>query len=129
MGQDLDSLNLKELQNMEQQLDTALKHIRSRRNQLLHESISELQRKEKAIQEQNYMLEKKIKEKEKPMTHQTFWEQQNHGPSSSAFLFPQPLPCLNMGGAYPEEPPEVRRNELDLTLEPLYPFHLGCFAA
>uniref|UniRef100_A0A5B6ZPZ9 Uncharacterized protein n=1 Tax=Davidia involucrata TaxID=16924 RepID=A0A5B6ZPZ9_DAVIN len=33
MGEDLDSLSLKELQNLEHQLDTALKHIRSRKNQ------------------------------------------------------------------------------------------------
>lgn len=31
MGEDLDSLSLKELQNVEQQLDTALKHIRSKK--------------------------------------------------------------------------------------------------
>lgn len=31
MGEDLDSLNLKELQNLEHQLDSALKHIRSRK--------------------------------------------------------------------------------------------------
>ena len=31
MGEDLDTLSLKELQNLEHQLDTALKHIRSRK--------------------------------------------------------------------------------------------------
>lgn len=31
MGEDLDPLSLKDLQNLEQQLDTALKHIRSRK--------------------------------------------------------------------------------------------------
>lgn len=75
MGEDLDSLSLKDLQNLEQQLDSALKHIRSRKvhtnkihfksqcyfyqvlhmadftlnftgqNQLMHESISVLQKK------------------------------------------------------------------------------------
>ncbi|PPS09385.1 hypothetical protein GOBAR_AA11259 [Gossypium barbadense] len=58
MGEELESLSLKELQNLEQQLDTALKLIRSKKNQLMYESISELQRKEKAIQEQNTMLAK-----------------------------------------------------------------------
>uniref|UniRef100_A0A5B7ANC5 Putative transcription factor CAULIFLOWER A n=1 Tax=Davidia involucrata TaxID=16924 RepID=A0A5B7ANC5_DAVIN len=128
MGDDLDSLSLKELQSLEQQLDTALKHIRSRKNQVMYESISELQRKERAIQEQNNMLAKEIKEKEKTMAQQAQWEQQNHGPNSSSFL-PQPLPCLNIGGTYHGEAPEVRRNELDLTLEPIYSYHLGCFAA
>ncbi|CAN1311898.1 Agamous-like MADS-box protein AGL8 homolog [Linum perenne] len=62
-GQDLDSLSLRELQNLEQQLDSALKHIRSRKNQLMYESISELQ--------------KKVKEREKEITEQAQWEQQD----------------------------------------------------
>ncbi|ESW27202.1 hypothetical protein PHAVU_003G182700 [Phaseolus vulgaris] len=53
MGEELHSLNLRGLQRLEQQLDSALKHIRSRKNQTMHESISKLQ--------------KKIKEKEKAL--------------------------------------------------------------
>ncbi|XP_022725922.1 truncated transcription factor CAULIFLOWER A-like [Durio zibethinus] len=130
MGEDLDSLSLKELQNLEQQLDTALKHIQSKKNQLMYESISELQRKEKAIQEQNTMLAKQIQEREKTAAQQLQWgQQQDHGlNASSSFLLPQPHPCLNIGGTYQEEATEVRRNELDLTLEPIYSCHLGCFA-
>ncbi|KAG4938708.1 hypothetical protein AAZX31_16G084000 [Glycine max] len=124
MGEDLGSMSLKELQSLEQQLDTALKQIRTRRNQLMYESISELQKKEKVIQEQNNMLAKKIKEKEKVAAQQAQWEHPNHGVNAS-FLLPQPL--LNMGGNYREEASEVGRNELDLTLEPLYSCHLGCF--
>ncbi|XP_019438988.1 PREDICTED: truncated transcription factor CAULIFLOWER A isoform X2 [Lupinus angustifolius] len=60
MGEDLDSLSLKELQNLEQQLDSALKHIRTRKNQLMYESISGLQKKDKALQEQNNILAKKV---------------------------------------------------------------------
>ncbi|XP_059447741.1 agamous-like MADS-box protein AP1 [Corylus avellana] len=130
LGDDLESLSLKELQHLEQQLDTALKHVRTRKNQLMYESISQLQRKEKAIQEQNTILAKKIKENEKTAAQQVDWEQQNQGPNgSTSFLLPQPLPCLNIGGSYQEEAPEVRRNELELTLEPIYSCHLGCFAA
>ncbi|KAG4951596.1 hypothetical protein JHK85_045463 [Glycine max] len=94
MGEDLGSMSLKELQSLEQQLDTALKQIRTRRNQLMYESISELQKKEKVIQEQNNMLAKKIKEKEKVAAQQAQWEHPNHGVNAS-FLLPQPL--LNMG--------------------------------
>ncbi|KAF5745764.1 K-box region and MADS-box transcription factor family protein [Tripterygium wilfordii] len=128
MGENLDVLSMKELQNLEQQIDTALKQIRSRRNQIMHESITDLQRQEKAIQDQNSLLAKQIKEREKAaMTQQIQWEQQNHGHNPSSFLPPQPLrPCLNMGGLYQEQVPEVRRNELDLTLEPIY---MGCFPA
>ncbi|KAI4314057.1 hypothetical protein L6164_026999, partial [Bauhinia variegata] len=123
MGEDLGSLSLKGLQNLEQQLDNSLKQIRMRKNQLMYESISELQKKEKVIVEQNNMLAKKIKDKEKAIAHHTQWEQTNHGPNTP-FLLPQ-ITSLNRG----EEAPEVVRNELDLTLEPLYPYHLGCFAA
>ncbi|KAJ6936432.1 hypothetical protein NC652_011213 [Populus alba x Populus x berolinensis] len=44
-GQELDPLSLKELQYLEQQIDTALKRIRSRKNQLIHESLNELRKK------------------------------------------------------------------------------------
>ncbi|CAN1295593.1 Floral homeotic protein APETALA 1 [Linum perenne] len=60
MGEELDTMSTKELQNLEQQLDTALKNIRTRRNQLMHESITALQRKEKAIQDQNDVLAKQV---------------------------------------------------------------------
>nr|ABP93402.1 AP1-2 [Pyrus pyrifolia] len=127
LGEDLDSLTLKEIQSLEQQLDTAHKQIRLRKNQLMHESITELQRKEKAIREQNNLLAKKIKEKEKAAAQPQVqnWEQQNHGLD----LLPQLLPCLSTGGTQQDEFLQVRRNQLDLTLEPFYSCHLGCFAA
>ncbi|GMI87461.1 AGAMOUS-like 7, APETALA1 [Hibiscus trionum] len=130
MGEELDSLSVKELQNLEQQLDSALKLIRSKKNQLMFESISELQGKERAIQEQNTMLAKQIKEREKTVAQQqqSQWGQQDHGLNSSSFLLPQPPPCLTIGGTYQEEATEMR-SELDLTLEPIYSCHMGCFAA
>ncbi|GER43815.1 MADS-box transcription factor [Striga asiatica] len=109
--------------NLEQQLDIALKSIRSRKNQLLYDSISELQQ--------------KIKEKEQEMGQQAqLWDQQNHGPSAPPppqqpqpqFLMSPQFPGLNMGGVYEGEAMEARRNELDLTLDSLYSCHLGCFA-
>ncbi|XP_027359868.1 truncated transcription factor CAULIFLOWER A-like [Abrus precatorius] len=127
MGEDLASMSLKELQSLEQQLDTALKNIRTRRNDLMYESISDLQKKEKVIQEQNNMLAKKIKEKEQAVAqHAAQWEQPNYRVDTS-FLPQQPVPSLNIGGNYHQEAPELGRNELDLTLEPLYSCHLGCF--
>lgn len=133
LGEDLDSLSLKEIQSLEQQLDTSIKQVRSRRNQLMNESISELQRKEKAIQEQNNLLAKKIKEKEKneaaaQEVHNWEQQQQIHGLN----LLPQaPLPWLNTGGTQQNDQLlQVRRNQLELTLEPsLYSCHLGCFAS
>ncbi|CAL0308053.1 unnamed protein product [Lupinus luteus] len=129
MGEDLGSMSLKELQSLEQQLDTALKTIRTRRNELMYESISELQKKEKVIQEQNNMLAKKIKEKEKAHVAQqaASWDQSNYRVDTSFLIHHQPLPTLNMGGNQRQEAPEIVRNELDLSLEPFYSCHLGCF--
>ncbi|KAI3808629.1 hypothetical protein L1987_24585 [Smallanthus sonchifolius] len=70
VGEDLEQLNLRELQNVEQQLDTALKRIRTKKNQLMHESISELHKKEKALRDTNNSLSKKLKENEKNSEHQ-----------------------------------------------------------
>lgn len=134
IGEEIDSMSQKDLQNLEQQLDTALKSIRNRKNQLLYDSISELQRKEKAIQEQNSMLAKKIIEKEKEKAQQPQRELQNQILPNIAsmpppFLMTSQLPHLNISGMYEAEDAEARRNELDLTLDSLYSCHLGCFAA
>ncbi|TMW91972.1 hypothetical protein EJD97_013675 [Solanum chilense] len=98
MGQDLDPLSLRELQSIEQQIDTSLKRIRSRKNQLMHESISELQKKEKALQEQNNLITNKLKENEKTQPNSS-------GQNSATFhVFPshshRQLPNLTIGGAF-----------------------------
>ncbi|XP_027773500.1 agamous-like MADS-box protein AGL8 homolog isoform X3 [Solanum pennellii] len=100
VGEDLESLNMKELQNLEHQLDSALKHIRSRKNQLMHESISVLQKKDRALQEQNNQLSKKVKEREKEVAQQNQWDQQNHEINSSSFVLPQQLDSPHLGEAY-----------------------------
>nr|KAJ0221153.1 hypothetical protein LSAT_V11C200082270 [Lactuca sativa] len=85
-GEDLEQLNLRELQNVEQQLETALKRIRTKKNQLMHESISELHKKERALQERNNSLSKKLKENEKTSEQQI---PMLHLPQHP----PQPYPC------------------------------------
>ncbi|KAJ0725190.1 putative transcription factor, K-box [Helianthus annuus] len=168
MGEDIESLSLKEIQNLEQQLDTGLKNIRARKvrkhacleylfnllqivvlnhrltgsfvlqNQLLHESINELQKKGKAIQEQNTTLTKQLKEKEKDkaIPQNTQWEQHNYVDHDTTFFLPQPHPALNMGGDYNQattsaasggEGADGRTNQLDLSLQPIYSHHLRCF--
>ncbi|CAN4082728.1 unnamed protein product [Withania somnifera] len=102
MGQDLDPLSLRELQGLEQQIDTSLKRIRNRKNQLMHESISELQKKERALQEQNNLITKKLKENEKTQIGQA---QPNSDQNSLNFHVPpshshQLLPNLTIGGAF-----------------------------
>ncbi|KAI4343996.1 hypothetical protein L6164_011274 [Bauhinia variegata] len=98
-GEDLDVLSSKELQKLEQQLDSALKQIRTRKNQLMYESILELQKKDKALQEQNNVLSRKVKEKEKALAQQAQWEQQNHDVDNTCVLLPQPLQPFNIGGS------------------------------
>ncbi|KAG6525813.1 hypothetical protein ZIOFF_015784 [Zingiber officinale] len=86
MGEQLDSLNLKDLQQLENQLDNSLKHIRLR--------------KEKALQEKNKNLEKQIMETQKPkaLIQQDHWEQaQTSTPSPPASLMPDANPSLNIG--------------------------------
>ncbi|XP_076902519.1 agamous-like MADS-box protein AP1 isoform X2 [Bidens hawaiensis] len=62
MGEDIDSLSLKELQSLEQQLEMALRRLRLKKNHLMFESISK--------------LEKKIKGKEKELAEPPLVDQQ-----------------------------------------------------
>ncbi|CAN8264883.1 unnamed protein product [Cochlearia groenlandica] len=93
MGEDLDSLNLKELQSLEHQLDAAIKSIRSRKNQAMFESISALQKQDKALQDHNNTLLKKIKEREKKTGGQEGQQIQICTNSSSIYIHP-PQYCL-----------------------------------
>ncbi|KAH9739675.1 Agamous-like MADS-box protein AGL8 [Citrus sinensis] len=77
MGGDLEPLSLRELQYLEQQIDTSLKRLRNR--------------KERALQDQNNMLAKKLKEKERTVT-----EQQNQMAQNSSPLMPT-FPSLTIG--------------------------------
>ncbi|URD93850.1 hypothetical protein MUK42_00356 [Musa troglodytarum] len=85
MGEQLDSLTVKELQQLEHQLETSMKQIRSRKTQIMLDSVAELQRKENSLREQNKILEE-LMEKQKLMapSHQAQRQQQNQLPSSSS---------------------------------------------
>ncbi|URD94701.1 MADS-box transcription factor [Musa troglodytarum] len=99
MGEQLDSLNVKELQQLENQLETSLRHIRSRKSQVMFDSIAELQTKEKALREQNNNLEKQITEKQKArvVTQQAHWEHaQTISSPPPAFLMAEPHSTLNI---------------------------------
>ncbi|XP_056696997.1 truncated transcription factor CAULIFLOWER A [Spinacia oleracea] len=142
LGQELSSLNSKEIQGLELQLDTSLKSIRTRKNQLIQDSIAELQKKEKAMLEQQNMLEKKIKEKGKNIAQvqQTQLQQlpplpHDHEAGSSdtsSFLLQSPPLAphfYNMGGEYQGEVDgEEGRNYLYPTLQSIYPSFMGFFS-
>ncbi|CAL4906518.1 unnamed protein product [Urochloa decumbens] len=59
MGEQLESLTFRELQQLEHQIDTALRNIRSRKDHVFLSSIEELRKKERFLVEQNSILEKK----------------------------------------------------------------------
>ncbi|KAI0497663.1 hypothetical protein KFK09_020896 [Dendrobium nobile] len=81
----LDTLNNKELQHLEQQLESSLKNIRSRKTDLMLNSISELQNKEKMLKEQKKNMEEIIaKAKAKALAQNAAWEQQNRAPYNSS---------------------------------------------
>nr|GLL18777.1 developmental protein SEPALLATA 1-like [Ipomoea trifida] len=62
LGEDLGPLNIDEIEHLEHQLDTSLKHIRSTRTQMMLDQLSDLQTKEKLWLEANKTLESKLEE-------------------------------------------------------------------
>ncbi|KAI3865199.1 hypothetical protein MKW92_033366, partial [Papaver armeniacum] len=73
-------------------------------NQLLYESISELQRKEKALKEQNTVLGEKIKEKEQELG--TLGQQQrNQAQAQNTCPKAQNSPTILFSQELPYEPP------------------------
>ncbi|XP_031379817.1 MADS-box transcription factor 23-like isoform X2 [Punica granatum] len=59
MGQELSGLTAKELKSLENQLETSIKNIRLRKDQILNEEIKELNRKGRLIQLENIELQNK----------------------------------------------------------------------
>nr|QCQ83115.1 floral homeotic protein SEPALLATa 1-like protein [Ambrosia artemisiifolia] len=61
-GEDLEPLNLKELEQLERQLDSTLRQIRSIRTQSMLDRLSDLQNKERMWLEANKTLQNKLEE-------------------------------------------------------------------
>ncbi|CAA6653594.1 unnamed protein product [Spirodela intermedia] len=59
-GEDLGSLNTRELEQLENQLDASLKHVRSTKTQLMLDQLCDLRRKEQMLQESNRILRQKV---------------------------------------------------------------------
>ncbi|KAA8528954.1 hypothetical protein F0562_033557 [Nyssa sinensis] len=60
LGEDLGPLNSKELESLERQLDMSLKQIRSTRTQYMLDQLTDLQRKEHALNEANKTLKQRF---------------------------------------------------------------------
>ncbi|XP_071690877.1 agamous-like MADS-box protein MADS4 [Rutidosis leptorrhynchoides] len=62
LGEDLGPLSCKELDLLERQLDTSLKHIRSARTQLMLDTLTDLHKKGHALNEANRTLKQRLME-------------------------------------------------------------------
>uniref|UniRef100_A0A0E0LX95 MADS-box domain-containing protein n=1 Tax=Oryza punctata TaxID=4537 RepID=A0A0E0LX95_ORYPU len=74
LGEDLDSLGIKELESLEKQLDSSLKQVRTTRTKHLVDQLTELQRKEQMVSEANRCLRRKLEESNH-VRGQQVWEQ------------------------------------------------------
>lgn len=62
LGEDLDDLNTKELDQLEEQIEMSLRHIRSTKTQVIIDQITDLKRKEHMLLESNKTLRRKLQE-------------------------------------------------------------------
>nr|ALE99364.1 sepallata 1 [Annona squamosa] len=74
LGEDLGPLNTKELEHLENQLETSLKQIRSTKTQLMLDQLSDLKRKEQMMVETNRALRRKLEQNNAENTLQLSWE-------------------------------------------------------
>ncbi|KAJ8491895.1 hypothetical protein OPV22_013616 [Ensete ventricosum] len=62
LGEDLDDLNTKELDQLEEQIEMSLRHIRSTKTQVIVDQLTDLKRKEHMLLESNKTLRRKLQE-------------------------------------------------------------------
>ncbi|KAF5449489.1 hypothetical protein F2P56_029930 [Juglans regia] len=72
LGEDLENLGVKELDQHEHQLDASLKQIRSRKLQFMLDQVFDLQKKETMLLETNKALRRKLEESDAAL--QSSWE-------------------------------------------------------
>ncbi|GLJ44279.1 hypothetical protein SUGI_0926570 [Cryptomeria japonica] len=65
MGEDLAPLSVEQLQEIEQQLETGVKSVRSKKDQILVDMIDDLRKRETLLQEENKNLQRRISDIER----------------------------------------------------------------
>ncbi|KAK8498796.1 hypothetical protein V6N11_012370 [Hibiscus sabdariffa] len=97
LGEDLGPLNLKELQNLEKQLEGALSLARQRKTQIMMEQMEDLRKKERQLGELNKQLKSKLDaEGQSLKTIQSLWGSSTAAESSDFGLHlshPNPMEC------------------------------------
>uniref|UniRef100_D6MKF4 Transcription factor n=4 Tax=Lycoris longituba TaxID=272140 RepID=D6MKF4_9ASPA len=106
LGEDLGPLSSKELEQLERQLDSSLKQIRSTRTQYMLDQLADLQRREQMLCEANRTLRKRLEETSH-QTNQQVWEanatamgygRQSNQPQGDEFFHPlECQPTLQIG--------------------------------
>nr|AAX15919.1 AGL2 [Eschscholzia californica] len=99
LGLDLEPLSLKELDQLESQLEVSLKQVTSTKTQFMLDNLSDLQTKEEVLQEANRSLNRKMEENMAEIPQQLRWEAgdghnipyNRHIPITDGFY--QPLEC------------------------------------
>ncbi|KAG9158376.1 hypothetical protein Leryth_013127 [Lithospermum erythrorhizon] len=89
MGEELSGLSIKELQNLENQMETSLRGIRMRKEQMFYDEIQDLNRKGNLIHQENVELYKKIdllKRENQEMNKKVYGTKDTNGTQSNGFL-------------------------------------------
>ncbi|KAE8679520.1 Agamous-like MADS-box protein AGL6 [Hibiscus syriacus] len=97
LGEDLGPLNLKELQNLEKQLEGVLALARQRKTQIMMEQMEDLRKKERQLGELNKQLKNKLDAQAQSLkTIQGLWGSSTRAESSDFGLHlshPNPMEC------------------------------------
>uniref|UniRef100_A0A0E0CX88 MADS-box transcription factor n=2 Tax=Oryza TaxID=4527 RepID=A0A0E0CX88_9ORYZ len=90
LGEDLGPLSMKELEQLENQIEVSLKQIRSRKNQALLDQLFDLKSKEQQLQDLNKDLRKKLQETSAENVLHMSWQDGGGHSGSSTVLTDQP---------------------------------------
>ncbi|XP_057479807.1 agamous-like MADS-box protein MADS2 isoform X2 [Actinidia eriantha] len=74
LGEELEALTTKELEQLERQLENSLKQIRSKKTQFILDQLAELQKSEQMLVESNNALRRKLEETNAESHQQGSWE-------------------------------------------------------